>query len=184
MTATDPAALETAEPAPDFVPPLPKLEAGPILCPPKTVPAEWLDYNGHMNVAYYTMAFDQSLDHVFDDVFGIGEACARNLKMGPMVVQQMIHYVGELLAGETFQVSVRLLDHDAKKILVYSEMRKVSDGSLCATSENLSLNVDLVARRSAPYPAWAKARIEAVAAARAGLERPERSGASIAFRRR
>jgi len=23
---------------------------------------EWIDYNGHMNVAYYTLAFDKALD--------------------------------------------------------------------------------------------------------------------------
>ena len=25
----------------------------------QTVLAEWIDYNGHMNVAYYTLAFDK-----------------------------------------------------------------------------------------------------------------------------
>ena len=34
--------------------------------------AEWIDYNGHMNVAYYTLAFDKALDFFFEDVLGIG----------------------------------------------------------------------------------------------------------------
>ena len=31
-----------------------------------TVLPEWLDYNGHMNVAYYVLAFDHSTDALLD----------------------------------------------------------------------------------------------------------------------
>ena len=30
----------------------------------QNVKKEWIDYNGHMNVAYYTLAFDLSLIHI------------------------------------------------------------------------------------------------------------------------
>ena len=32
----------------------------------KKVLPEWIDYNGHMNVAYYTLAFDDALDDFLD----------------------------------------------------------------------------------------------------------------------
>ena len=32
---------------------------------------EWIDYNGHMNVAYYVLAFDYATDAFFDHL-GIG----------------------------------------------------------------------------------------------------------------
>ena len=35
-------------------------EAAPIRTRARRVPAEWIDYNCHMNVAYYTMAFDNA----------------------------------------------------------------------------------------------------------------------------
>ncbi len=168
---------EAAADAPDF-------PRAPLTGPEIRVPPEWIDYNGHMNVAYYTMAFDKGADVIFDEVLGIGEAYAREHRMGPYVVQQMLHYIGELLEGERFRIEMRLLDHDAKKLHLYMEMRRASDGTLCATSEQLVVNVDLEARRSAPYPDWALRRIEALARAHAGLERPARAGASVGIRRK
>src|SRR6185369_5939287 len=45
----------------------------PYLCAPRRVERAWIDYNGHMNMAYYNLVFDQALDQVFDDL-GIGAA--------------------------------------------------------------------------------------------------------------
>ena len=39
----------------------------PIILPEQQVLKEWLDYNGHMNVAFYTLAFDKSLDIFLED---------------------------------------------------------------------------------------------------------------------
>lgn len=36
------------------------------------VPSEWIDYNGHMNVAYYVLAFDHATD-AFMDYLGMGQ---------------------------------------------------------------------------------------------------------------
>ena len=45
------------------------------------------------------------------DELGVGEALARELRMGPMVVQQTIHYIGELLEGEVTAESAELAEH-------------------------------------------------------------------------
>ena len=180
---TDAAATpETAVPA--WAGPEPEFDGGPLVSPPREVPAEWIDYNGHMNVAYYTMAFDKCSDVVFDEVIGMGEAAARELRMGPMVVAQTIHYVGELLEGESFLCRMQLLDWGPKQIHFFSEMVKAADGALCATSETLTLNVDLEARRTTPYPDWAQARLARLHAAQAGLARPAQAGAVVGIRRK
>ena len=38
-----------------------RIEA-PFVTNIKNVLPEWIDYNDHMNVAYYTLAFDEALD--------------------------------------------------------------------------------------------------------------------------
>ena len=38
-----------------------------IVCPEQRVEPAWIDYNGHMNMAYYNLAFDRALDHVARD---------------------------------------------------------------------------------------------------------------------
>ena len=52
----------------------------PIVLPSKKVLAEWIDYNGHMNVVFYTLAFDSSLDFFLEEILGIGETHAINRK--------------------------------------------------------------------------------------------------------
>lgn len=137
-----------------------------------------------MNVGYYTLAFDKSLDGLFDGALDIGAEAVRTRRQGPYVVQQTLHYIGELLEGQTFRVEARLIDHDAKKMHIYMEMYRQPDRALCATSEQLIVNVDLETRRSTPYPPDALARIAALAKAHSRLPRPERVGAAVGIRRK
>ena len=48
-----------------------EFEAKPIRTPTREVPPEWIDYNGHMNVAYYVMAIDNALDDAFDELLHV-----------------------------------------------------------------------------------------------------------------
>jgi acyl-CoA thioester hydrolase len=159
-------------------------DAAPIRTRTRRVPAEWIDYNGHMNVAYFTMAFDQALDEVLDERIGIGENLAREGRMGPMALQTQIHYLGELLEGAEFACDFLLLDADHKRMHMFVTMIDLAAGHPAATYEQLTMNVDLAARRSAPYPDWALARIERLKAAHAGLPRPDQVGNPLGIRRR
>lgn len=158
-------------------------EAAPLRAGPARVPAEWIDYNGHMNVAYYTMAFDKALDEVYD-ALGIGENLVLSHRMGPMALQSQVHYLGELVEGGRFACEFRLLDADGKRLHSFSEMVDLDRGGIAATYETLSVNVDLDARRSVAYPPDASARIERLRAAHEGLPRPEQVGRTIGIRRK
>ena len=158
-------------------------EAAPIVTGPRRVPPEWIDYNGHMNVAYYSRAFDQALDVLLEDHLGIGESYVARARRGPYVLQSHLHYMGEFLEGEEFRIAVRLLDWDAKRLHLFLEMTNAA-GEVCATSEQLLMNVDLETRKSTPYEDWAFARIEALGKAQVGLPRPAAAGAPIGIRRK
>ncbi len=157
--------------------------AGPIRTATQRVPPEWIDYNGHMNVAYYTMAFDRALDEAYE-ALGIGPSLVETHRMGPMALQTQIHYLGELLEGGRFACDFRLVDADHKRVHVFLEMLDLDrDGRLAATYESLTLCVDLAARRSAPFPEAARARIERLLAAHRTLPRPPQVGAPLGIRR-
>ncbi|MFK7943083.1 MAG: thioesterase family protein [Paracoccaceae bacterium] len=158
-------------------------EAAPIRTSTQKVPHEWIDYNGHMNVAYYVMAIDRALDEVFD-MLGLGEDLVKMHRMGPMALQAQIHYRDELLEGQEFACDVQLLDADHKRIHLFLTMQHLDKGTEAATWEALSINVDLDARRSAPYPPDCLARVEALMAAHATLPRPALAGAYLGLRRR
>jgi acyl-CoA thioester hydrolase len=159
-------------------------EAAPIRSRVRKVPPEWIDYNGHMNVAYYTMAFDKALDEILEERLGVGEELAREGRMGPMALQTQVHYLGELVEGEEFVCEFQLLDADPKRIHYFVTMINAATGEPAATYENLTMNVDLEARRSAPYPDWAQERIQRMLAAHATLPRPPLAGRPLGIRRK
>ena len=158
-------------------------EAKPLDAPVRAVLPAWIDYNDHMNVAYYSLAFDQSLDVILEEALGIGPTYVKERNHGPYVVQNHIHYLSELREGEEFQVRFMMLDADEKRIHVFLEMVRTRDGALAATSEQLIVNVDLARRRAAPFPEDRAQRIREVRDAHSVLQRPKQAGVPLAIRR-
>ena len=143
----------------------------------------WLDYNGHMNDAAYALAFSRSADAVMD---AIGLDAAGRARHGQTVytLNVMINYLHEVHAGARLAIGGRILQHDAKRLRVWLELR--CGGVLAATSEQLLLCVRQKAdgARAASFAPEVAARIAAMAAADAHLALPEAAGCGIALRRR
>ena len=79
----------------------------------QVVLSDWIDYNGHMNVAYYTLAFDKALDFFFEDVLDIGPSFVERNKEGPFALKASYNYFNELLKGENFFVDISILDFES-----------------------------------------------------------------------
>jgi acyl-CoA thioester hydrolase len=152
----------------------------PMLCPPRTVERAWIDYNGHMNMAYYNLVFDQALDHVFD-ALGIGAAYVRDRGGSFFTVEIHVHYVQELSLGDPIRVQYQLLDWDEKRLHYFGEMYHGTEGYLAATSEQLALHVDMKSRRAAPFPDDVARNVDAMMKAHATLPWPERVGHVMAI---
>ena len=138
--------------------------ATPYLCAPRRVERAWIDYNGHMNMAYYNLVFDQALDQVFDEL-GIGAAYVRDGGGSCFTVEIHVTYVQELKLDDPLRVTFQLLDWDEKRLHFFGEMHHAEDGYLAATSEQMSLHVDMASRKAGPLPAQAQQRIDATDAA-------------------
>lgn len=149
----------------------------PFVSTAMTVEPQWTDYNGHMNMAYYNVLFDRCADQVFD-ALGIGAAYAKQRRLTIYTAEVHVCYVRELHQNDAVTVTFQLLDHDAKRIHGYQEIRH-ADGWLAATSESLSLHVDMSGPKVAPFPADRLTAIEAMSAAHAALPFPERAGRKI-----
>ena len=113
---------------------------------------QWIDYNGHMNVAYYTLAFDKALDFFFEDVLNIGPSFVEKNKEGPFALKASYNYFSELLESESFFVDLSILDFDSKRVHVFGEMRKDKSLELSAVFETVLMNMDLSARKVKQYP--------------------------------
>ena len=150
----------------------------PIAPHEETVRPEWVDYNGHMNVAYYVLVFDRAADGLFD-VLGVGESYRRAQSGSIFIVESHIAYRRELRAGDLVRVETQILGHDDKRLHGFSRMTHAASGEVSATYEFLGLHVDMGSRRAAPFPAWARERILTFAAHHATRPWPTEAGRGI-----
>ena len=144
----------------------------------KVEPA-WIDYNGHLNMAYYNVLFDRAVDEVFE-LLGCG---ADYVKRGFSTFTAEVHvrYVRELHEGDPVRVTFQLLDYDAKRMHYFEQLFHAEEGWVSATSENMSLHVDMAAKKTAPFPAEVTRRLIQMKAAHSQLPRPEAAGRSVAM---
>jgi len=139
----------------------------------------WVDYNGHMNVAYYLVAFDLATD-VFLDWIGLDKA-HRDARGGTTFTGEVhIGYRRELREGDPLRVATQLLSYDRKRIRYLHKMYHAEQGFEAAFAENLSLYVDLNQRRVAEMAPETLQRLQEVLAAHQTLGIPEEAGSTIA----
>ena len=141
---------------------------------------EWIDYNGHMNLAYYTVLFDQATDILFDEL-GLGLDYRQERKLGTFVAETHNLYERELLVRARVRVATQIIAIDEKRMHVGHEMFALEGGHRTATQELMFLHVDLAARRVSPFPPDMYARVAAAAAAHSALPRPDWAGRRIAM---
>ncbi len=126
-------------------------EVMPLITFEGRVPSEWLDYNGHMNVAYYMHVFCDATD-AFLEFFGVTENYRQETNCSTFVVENHVNYMKELHEGSNMKVETRLLGYDRKKMSYHHSLYNVDKGYLAATSEWISLHVDLKRRASCEMP--------------------------------
>lgn len=154
-----------------------------VRSPVRSVPEDWIDYNGHMNLAYYVMAFDHDLDDLLDREIGAGPSFSESHNQGPFALQNHVHYLDELLEGERFYCKFLMLDGDAKRVHIAGSMHREKDDSPVCVMEQVLINVDHGTRRSAPYPEGIQGRIAAMVELHRDVERPIQIGRSIGLRK-
>ena len=111
---------------------------------------DWVDYNNHLNMAYYVLIFDKAWE-VMLEKFQMGETSAKKTNKSTMVVETHTTYNNEVKENEDVDVFLTYLDHDKKRLHYKLEMIEKSTQKLSATIEMISLYVDLKERRVAEF---------------------------------
>ena len=111
---------------------------------------EWTDYNGHMNLSYYILVFDMGAELILSK-FKMGEHSAKTTKKSTMVVETHTTYNQEVKEGDEVDVFISYFDHDNKRLQYKLEMYDKAKNTLSATTEILSLYVDLNIRKVAEF---------------------------------
>lgn len=140
----------------------------------------WIDYNGHMNVAYYLIAFDRAYD-VFMNRIGVDHAFRDRTGGTIFAVEAHVSYLGELKVEAPLVMALQLVGYDRKRLHTYMTMHHAQEGFLAATVEWMSLFVDLGSRRVTAMPDEIFSKVEAIGQAHATLPRPKTVGKGIAM---
>lgn len=147
-----------------------------------TVLPEWIDYNGHMNVAYYVLAFDQATD-AFLDYLGLDHAYKKKANVTTFVADMNVTYIREVVAGDPLRFTTQLLEFDDRKFRYFHSMYHAEEGWLAATNELLSLHIDLSMRRVGPMAPVILEKLRQVLDAHSKLPPPRGAGRVLGMRR-
>jgi acyl-CoA thioester hydrolase len=140
----------------------------------------WIDYNGHLNMAYYNVLFDRAVDEAYE-LLGCGIAYLEKNRHSTFTAEVHVRYLRELNAGDPVRVTFQLLAFDQKRMHYFEQLFHAEEGWLSATSENMALHVDMTARKTAPFPEHIRHRLTRMQQAHAHLPTPDGAGRRIAM---
>lgn len=146
-----------------------------------TVDPAWIDFNGHLNMAYYNVLFDEGVDDIYH-LMGFGAHYASTRGLTTFVADFRVRYLRELHAGDRVRCAFTLLGHDEKRFQTFQQLYH-EDGWLAATAEGVTLHIDMSGPRVAPMPEDIAAKVAALQAAHDALPRPEGAGAPFGLHR-
>ncbi len=142
------------------------------------VEEQWIDYNGHFNMAYYNVLFDRAGDEVFE-LLGLGPDYVKSANCSFFTLEAHITYLRELHARDEVYVTTQFVDFDSKRVHYIQQMHHAAQGWLSCVTENMVMHVDMQAKKSVPFPAEILEKIAAAQKAHAGLAVPPQLGHRI-----
>lgn len=147
-----------------------------------TVPQDWIDFNGHVNVGYYVVGFDLGSVAFLDGV-GMGRTYPERRGFSTFALEMHITYDREIHLNDPFVIHTQILDCDHKRIHMYHELRHGTEGWLSATNEIITMHIDMKTRRSAAFPDDVQKTLDLIRDAHRDLPVPSGVGRKIGIRR-
>ena len=125
----------------------------------QTIPSDYLDRMGHMNIQYYFRVIDEGASRMFES-FGMDETYIATHQNGAFALESHIHYLAEIHQGDQISVHIRVVGQSAKRIHFAGYVVNDTHNRLAAMYENVGTHADLVARCSSPFPSELAAKIK------------------------
>lgn len=154
----------------------------PLALHTTTVPAQWVDYNGHMSEWCYLLLVGDGADAFFRYV-GINEAY-RAAGHSLYTAETHLHHLRESALGDKLTVPLQLLDVGPKSLHLFHTVRNEATGTDVATAEQLLVHVEMASGRVVPMPDDLRGRLDDIMKAHAVLPRPAAVGHVMGVRRR
>ncbi len=142
------------------------------------VEPQWIDYNGHLNMAYYNVLFDRAVDDAYEAI-GIGLKYLKEHNHSTFTAEAHVRYLREIHENDPVRVHFQLLAYDAKRIHYFETLVHAEEGWVSATSENMTLHVDMGEKKVVAFPPHILERLAAIKAEHGKLPLPDGAGRSI-----
>ena len=120
---------------------------------------EWIDSNGHLNLAYYVVVFDLATDALYE-ALGVGNAYREASGNSSFTAETHTVYEREVHLGDKLLVRAWLLGADSKRLHYFHEMFHAESSERAATQELMALHIDMRVRRVAPFPPDVQASLD------------------------
>jgi acyl-CoA thioester hydrolase len=144
---------------------------------------QWIDYNGHFNMAYYNVLFDRAADQVFETL-GLGPAYVKATNNSFFTLETHTSYLRELRASDLVVVESQIIDCDHKRVHYVQLMKQAADGWTACVLEAIVAHVDLALHKTSNFPDDVQSRISALHAAHQNLPLPVQVGHKIGIPRK
>ena len=155
--------------------------SGPILLE-TFVKKEWIDFNGHMNMAYYILLFDQALT-LFLEKNDLGQKYVQENNLSVFALENHVTYQNELCENDPIDVHFQFLDMDNKFIHYFMKIYHKETYQLSATMEQISLHVNMKTRHPTRFSAPTSKKLRCCLENHKQYPQPREMGRSIGIRR-
>ena len=145
------------------------------------IPAEWVDYNGHMTESRYLEVMSEATDAILHYAGVDGDYLAT--KGAYFTAESHVSFLDELHAGEMVDVSTQVLAADDRRLHVFHRLHREGAEDAVAECEAMLIHVDKATGRSGPAAPDVVRRAEKLSAAHASLAKPERAGRRVGDRK-
>ena len=142
------------------------------------VQADWVDYNGHLRDAYYLLICSFATDGLMD-LIGLDEAGRGRTGHTLYTLECHLNFLAEVKLGVEVQVRTQLLGHDRKRLHIHHVIERCDDGQAVAESEQMLMNIDTAAGRSAAFDAHVAGRVVELGESQLGMARSAYVGRTI-----
>jgi acyl-CoA thioester hydrolase len=136
----------------------------------RVIPA-WIDYNGHVNVAYYVVLMDRAMDGFLDHI-GLNQAYLESEKKSAFALDVRIAYRRELFVDAPVRCLSQLFDYNAKRFQVGHYVTHATEGWTAAYSEWVGAHIDMTTRKVSPMPQRTADKLAALLAVHKDIPRP------------
>ena len=155
----------------------------PIKSAPYSIESQWIDYNGHFNMAYYNVLFDRDSD-VGLALIGLGPAYVAQTGNSYFTLEAHISYLRELHPQDEVQITIQILDFDAKRLHYVQIMHHAKEGWVACVTENIVMHVGMASKKSSAFPPDVLEKIRLAHEAHKSLPVPLQVGHKIGIPRK